>query len=248
MTAFCRTYLLPLLLSLSLQGLRAQLYTSKYEIGLSLGTLIYQGDLTPSPIGSFRTPGWVLGADVSRLLNQHFSLRQGLSRGALYGNDAAYALPAWRRQRNFKFDTPVTELDASLVAYPIGHSHRVTPYILAGLGVAFVNIRRDYSRFNGEFFSSEQLAQRLAIDLANPLPRAIPVLPLGIGIRYPITKSLSLRTEASYRLMNTDYLDGFSRAGNPARNDHYSNISVGVSYRLGVKEMYDCPRGLRIVD
>lgn len=219
-----------------------QLPTPKYEIGINAGTLIYQGDLTPSAIGSFKTPSFVFGINGSRRLTNVLAARLDLNFGRLRGADSAYASPEWRKQRAFGFTTPITEVTGSLVYYPLGTEGKFSPYLFAGLGLAFVNIKRDYSSYNAAYFSeAEDLDQRLQQDVEHSLPRTIPVLPLGVGLRYALTERFSLNSEAGYRLMRTDYLDGFSQAANPSLKDHYYKFSLGVGYRLGVKDKYGCP-------
>jgi opacity protein-like surface antigen len=219
----------------------AQLDLSKYEVGINIATYIYQGDLTPSAVGSFKTPSLGLGLNVSRLLNNHFSVRFDLSRGALRGDDAAYSNPDWRQQRNFKFRTPLTEASLLLVYAPIGTDHKLSPYVFGGAGYGFVRIRRDYSNYNAEYFTGENIEQGLAIDVAHKLPRAIPVLPVGVGLRYSLSDRWAIKTEAAYRVMSTDYLDGFSQVANADEKDHYHKFSVGLHYSFGKKNNYDCP-------
>lgn len=219
----------------------AQLSTPKYEIGLNAGVLIYQGDLTPSALGSFKTPAPALGVNVNRWLTNVLSARLDLSFGRLRGDDAKYSTPEWRPQRAFSFATPVTELTASLLYHPFGTRQKFSPYVFAGVGLSFVNISRNYSAYNAAYFSEEGISDALQQDLSQRLPRALPVLPVGIGVRYPLSEKFFLNTEASYRLMRSDYLDGFSQSANPARKDHYHKVSVGINYRLGIKDKYACP-------
>src|SRR5215216_129338 len=80
---------------------QAQVTQSNYSFGINAGTLIYQGDLTPSAIGSFKTPALVAGINGSRYLTNKFSVRLDLNFGKLKGDDSAYDNPAWRQQRAF---------------------------------------------------------------------------------------------------------------------------------------------------
>src|SRR5215208_3600576 len=80
-----------------------QLNLSKYEAGITAGLFIYQGDLTPSRFGSYRTPGFNMNIFINRILNPAFSLRTNFSFTKLRGDDSKYSSPAWRRQRNFNF-------------------------------------------------------------------------------------------------------------------------------------------------
>src|SRR5215213_3152827 len=133
----------------------AQLALSKYELGINAGSFIYQGDLTPSAIGSFKTPALVAGINGSRYLTNKFSIRLDLNFGKLRGDDSAYDKPAWRQQRAFAFKTPVTEVIGSIVWNAFGRERKFSPYVFAGIGYSFLKIRRDYSSFNEEYFASE---------------------------------------------------------------------------------------------
>lgn len=234
----------PLLFCLLASGTaaKAQLPVSKYEAGINIGTFIYQGDLTPSALGSFKTPGWVLGLNGSRRLSNAFSVRADLNFGKLRGDDAKYAHPVYRQQRAFTFKSRVVELTGMLVWNALGTNHLFSPYLFAGAGVALLNIRRDYSHFNATYFYNEpEVSTGLDADVAHGLPKVLPILPAGVGVRYALTPNIALSTEAAYRLSFTDYLDGFSQSANPSKNDHYYKYSVGVHYILGKRNILDCP-------
>lgn len=218
---------------------------SRYEIGLTAGAFVYQGDLTPSAPGSYRTLRPVVNLFVNRTMSPSLSLRTSLFYGGLHGNDAAYHLPAWRQQRNLNFHATALELSELIVWNVANKDRKLTPYVFAGAGLSFLKIRRDWSRFNGEFFSSEDLASRLALDIAHKTPKTIPVVPIGAGFRYTVTPKISVIGETSYRLTRTDYLDGFSKAGNPDLYDHYQSHTVGVQYAFGKRSTLDCPTTIR---
>ena len=223
----------------------AQLTASKYEFGINAGTFVYQGDLTPSAVGSFKTPGFVLGINGSRHLTNKFSVRLDLNIGKLKGDDAAYNKPAWRQERSFAFKTPVTELITSIVWDALGRERKFSPYVFAGIGYSFLNIKRNYANFNSEFFATEPATiEGLNDDIAHRLPKGLPIVPMGLGLRYRITNSLSLNSEASYRYISTDYLDGFSHAANADKKDHYYKFSIGLTYSKdnSGKGGLDCPK------
>ncbi len=235
------------LLAGSYMTVQAQLDMPKYEIGLSAGTLVYQGDLTPSTFGSFKTLKPSISIYGARIINPYFSVRANLTFGKLAGDDAKYASPAWRRERNFNFSSPLTEVSVQAVWNIFGNngnteSRGFSPYLFGGLGYTFLNIRRDWSKMNTTVYSAESTVQAgLNADSAHALPRGIPVIPLGVGVRYPITSSLSVSAEAAYRVTFTDYLDGFSKSGNPVKKDHYTSYSIGVIYSFGRKNRMSCP-------
>ena len=210
----------------------AQIDLSKYELGLSGGVLIYQGDLSPEKIGAYKTMKLQLGIQVSRILSPSFDVRLNFTKGKLYGNDAVYNNPDWRKLRNFNFTAPVTEFSLQGVWNIVPNSHsRFSPYVFGGVGLSFLKVKRDWSNMNTEVFGSGSDVQNgLTVDAATNTPRTIPVIPVGAGLRYALNNRFSLTAETNYRLSFTDYLDGFSQAANPNKNDHYFSHSIGLMY------------------
>jgi hypothetical protein len=229
------------ILFFSTTDIKAQIDPFKYEVGINVGTYIYQGDLAPSYAGSFKTPGLAIGMQVSRKLTTSLSARVEFNTGKLKGDDAKYAEPEWRSQRNFAFETRISELTASLIYTPGQFNGRFKPYIFAGAGVAFINVTRDYSKYNPEYFVGTSVTAGLEEDLATPLPAHLPVIPVGIGVRYEINDRMSIVPEASFRYISTDYVDGYSKSATPDRQDKYFKYSIGISYSFWNKTQYGCP-------
>jgi hypothetical protein len=225
-------------------SLHAQIDFSKYEVGLSGGVFVYQGDLTPQQLGSYKTMKPQFALHVYRKISPAISVRLNVNRGKLYGNDGVYNSPTWRKQRNFNFTTPVTELSLQGVwSFLEARSPRFSPYVFAGAGLSFVNIKRDWSNIDPLIFGEGSEVQAgLAADAATPLPRAIPVVPVGAGVRYGLSERFSLTAETSYRFSFTDYIDGFSKSANPKLKDHYLSHSIGIIYSFGKKDKkLGCP-------
>lgn len=225
------------------QQAQSQINVPKYEFGLHLNTFIYQGDLTPERLGSFKTTRWGVNLFGSRVMSPSFSLRTNLAIGGLRGDDALYDDPEYRKQRNFNFRTRVIELSQLIVWNPMKKNYSdkgLSPYLFTGVGFNSLKIKRDWSNLNGEFFDDDFLA-KLALDTQHSVPKVIPVIPVGAGFRYNLSSRWAVSAEASYRLTFTDYLDGFSEAANPDRKDNYYTIGVGVIYRTGKKNTLNCP-------
>ena len=221
----------------------------KYEIGVHLGTFIYQGDLTPNDLGAFNTMKPGFGVSGTRNLNSHYAVRFQLLHGWLKGDDATYENPAWRQQRNFNFTTPVTELSLQVVRNIIGLMPNeagiinFSPYVFAGLSYSFLKIKRDWSKFNYSHFAGEPaVINGLTEDINHKVPKSIFSIPIGLGVRYGISEKLSFSLEGTYRILNTDYLDGFSQAANPDLNDHYHTLMAGLIYSFGKRNRFDCPK------
>lgn len=241
------TSLTAFLLMIGVVVSQAQINLSKWQVGVNGGIFVYQGDLTPTVTGSYKTMQPVAGLYVSRILNPSLLLRTNLSIGRLKGDDAQYSSPVWRQQRNYSFVSNVTEISELLVWNMFGNNdnelgQRFSPYLFAGAGVSFLKTRRNYSNFNYHYFaSSSNILSGLSADSLHTLPKAALVIPVGLGMEYNLTPKLSLTTELSFRYTSTDYLDGFSKGANPKKKDLYHSITLGLLYRFGKKSKLDCP-------
>ena len=224
-----------------------QEFIPKYEAGINLGVFIYQGDLTPQRAGSLKTPAIAFSIYGSRIINSSFSLRTNLAVGKLKADESKYASPAYRRERNFMFKTPVIELSELFVWNVLGKNYDgpkagFAPFIMAGGGLSWLNIKRDWSRLNENYFITDTaFFTGLNADIAHKLPKIIGIIPVGGGMRYAINDKLAVSGEVLYRFTFTDYLDGFSQSVNPHRDDHYYSITAGLIYRLGLKNKLNCP-------
>jgi Outer membrane protein beta-barrel domain len=224
----------------------AQTNVPKYEFGANLGFLVYQGDLTPEKLGSFKTQKLALGLHAGKILSSSFSVRANLAFGKLKGDDAKYANPEFRQQRNFNFTSPVFEVSGQLVWNPLNRNYAdkgFSPYLFAGAGLSLLRIKRDWSNINTTYFNPEvsEIWAGLAADSAHKLPRILPIIPIGAGVNYFFSSKLGVNAETTYRISTTDYLDGFSQAANPDKKDNYLGYSVGIIYRTGKKNRLDCP-------
>jgi Outer membrane protein beta-barrel domain len=225
----------------------AQFAPSKWEIGIDAGTLIYQGDLSESSFGYTKSLKPAVELWVSKSLDSYFSIRANLLRGSLGANESTYPAPVWRTHRNLAFSTSVTEVSAELVWDLYGKTYqegmrRFSPYFFVGAGFAILHIDRDWSHFDHSYFDAHSAAaQGLGIDTLNKTPTFVPVIPVGAGLRYMVSNHFFINAEATYRITASDYIDGFSYSGNPAKNDHYYGLSLGASYRFGWDSM-SCPK------
>lgn len=225
---------------------KAQMNLNNWQVGVNGGVLVYQGDLTPSALGSYKTLRPTLGFYISRILAPSFILRTNLAIGELRGNEAVYTSPAYRKQRNLSFTSPVTEISELLVWNMFGNNgnqigNRFSPYFFGGVGVSFLNISRA-SNLNKAFFANEpQVEIGLAQDLNRTPPKTILAIPLGIGVEYYLNSNISLTAETNFRYTNTDYLDGFSRVANTGKNDFYQSHTIGLVFKFNKRNNLGCP-------
>lgn len=208
------------------------------SIVLETGTLVYQGDLVPSFAGSLRNTKPLFGINISKQLFPHFALKASLFKGQMEADESVYKDPAWRQLRAFQFNAKLTEI-ASLIVFDfadqsLDQTKRVTPYLFAGLGLGFLKLNRDWSRINlAAFDSKSSTILGLGIDTLKNTPKLLPVLPIGAGIRYAFNERWSVHSELGFRLTMSDYIDGFSKSGNPAAKDFYYALKLGISYQFG---------------
>ena len=246
MKSISQTILYALMIMVFIQeAVNAQTNIQKFQIGIQAGAFIYEGDLTPSPVGSYRTLRPAFSLFASKLMSSSLAVRGNLAFGMLRGNDAAYSNPEYRQHRNFSFRTPIVELSAIAEWNPFSRNYAskgFVPYLFAGGGISLLKISRDYSGFDAGYFGeNSELPNSIAADAAHSTPRVLLVLPIGVGARYYLSDRIGLTAETSYRIMSNDYLDGFSLAANPAKGDHYHSHTVGMVYRIGKKNLLDCP-------
>lgn len=223
----------------------AQTNLPKYQFGFSAGVFVYQGDLTPEPLGAYKTLTPIINFLASKFISSSILLRGNLAFGGLHGDDAVYNEPEYRKQRAFNFHSPVLELSGIAEWNFLGRNYITrgfAPYVFGGAGVSFVHVTRDYSHLNAEYFgTASPVIAGLNEDLQHSPPKALLVVPVGIGMRYYFSDKIGVSAESSYRIMSNDYLDGFSQAANPAKGDHYYSHTVGVVYRIGKKNQLACP-------
>ena len=223
----------------------------KWELGLGAGPFVYQGDLAPSALGSLKTLRPGVSISGSRILNRFLALRTNLTVAGLAGDDRKYGDVAWREARGLRFSTSVFEVSELLVWDILGNNDnhyntRFSPYLFGGIGYSFLRVRRDASRYNTGFFGAEStVTEGLTADLDHSEPRGVPVIPMGVGVRYSMAPAWSLSLESSYRVAFTDYLDGFSKVADPRKMDHYYGISIGVVYTFLRGKSVKCPKDPR---
>ena len=223
----------------------AQNQNAPISFGVQFGTCIYQGDLAPSFVGSYHALKPMVSVVVNKPIANNFSLRGSFSKGEISADESIYSSPAWRKSRAFKFNSPLTEVATVLVFdfadQTLDNTGRVSPYLFAGLGLTFLNIHRDWSKLNISAFDPKSATiLGLGQDTLHKLPKVLPVIPIGVGLRYTINSRWSMNTELNFRYSFSDYLDGFSKAADPHANDSYYSISFGLNYHLlnnGIK----CP-------
>ncbi|HRD59029.1 MAG TPA: DUF6089 family protein [Ferruginibacter sp.] len=211
----------------------------KYELGLNVGAYLYQGDLSPQRFGSLKTIRPGIGISFAKPLSNTFSVRGIFNLASLKGDEAKYNNPEYRKQRAFAFKSSLKEIGVHLQYNILGNKDywpKLDPYVFAGVSAAFINTRKDLSRFNGAYFGetrSAEIQALLAEDNLEKNKRTVLNFPMGAGLRYNLNTNWAISTEANFRFGGSDYLDGYSLSVNPGKKDHFFSQNVGVVYRMG---------------
>ena len=215
-----------------------------WTMGVNLGAFVYQGDLTPSVAGSWKTvrPGMELS--LTKQVTYHMTLKYGLVLASLAGDDTKYKNEQeYRGYRQFYYKSHFAELSVSdnfSLFSADNMKRRFNPYVSAGVGVAFMLYKTNsWAKTQWSYFSASNLREHVKEDSISGIPRAFLSVPLGMGFNYRLNERLHLNVEGLYRLSTSDYLDGYSRAGNNSKNDYFYSITAGLHFTLGKRKVSD---------
>lgn len=206
----------------------------RFEVGVFGGSSGYLGDLNKSDIFS-KEPKPSFGVIGRYNFSDYIAFKAGLSNGRLSGKDSHYPDRAFR---NFTTTTPLTEFSAQFEWHPwpltqprlrYRFSPSFSPFLFAGLGFVRTKPKADLENMIVE---KPQFVQGAAIDRSAVYKSIHGVVPFGLGVKYRFHPQWTLAAEAGFRITFSDYLDGISFAGNPAKTDRYIISGISVVYRF----------------
>ena len=194
------------------------------EPGIGLGILSYSGDLKRG----YSLSSASLGLEIFQRLNlsKHISVKGGIKRGSIKGEEKI--LDALSKRRNYSFKSKVnefsTKIEYNFLDYFDETGEKIfTPYLFLGLGV---NMLKNIEKNN------------LKISEKNKLNL---ILPFGIGFKYLYKNRFSLGLEFEIKKTFTDEIDNLEsnelliknfNYGNPNSNDYYYFTGFTISYIL----------------
>lgn len=214
---------------------------SPFSIGINAGTLIYNGDLSPSRFGSWKTPGMVVGLTGHKNISPVIATRLEINIGAMRGNEALYASPEWRQRRALAFTSRVTEAIIAAEWSPLGREKKWYPYAMAGAGYSSMRIVPDYTRFDAAYFAGEPDVAANIVKSFSKIPQGVAIFPVGFGAGYHLSSKFSLHAEAVHRFTRNDYIDGYSYSEDMKLKDGYTKYSMGLRYNWGYRDRNGCP-------
>ena len=209
----------------------------KVEGGLFLGLSTYQGDLTKTSVPELGEGGLSIGVMGRYHIFQVLSVRGDLRYGRLSGSDFNYFD---RKSRGFTFKSSVVQFSALAEFEPMGmlryysgtsrFKKLVSPYLYTGLAISHINPKIDFSKSQIDSFVA------LAMEDQNAdFSKVNFVLPIGFGLKIDLKEYWVLNLEMSFNYAFSDYVDGYSIAGNPDANDWYLFAGLVVTKRFDFK-------------
>jgi hypothetical protein len=219
--------LLFLYLPYSLSGQRVSDY------GVFAGTSSYLGDINPNRM--LYSPSLAAGI----LYRYNFNPRQALRTSLFYGGIEAYDINFknnFQQTRKAEFYGNVGEwaiqFEFNFLPFSTqGKTWDYTPYLAAGVGIAFFNTT-----------SKTPNSPQKTTDIK----RYDPVIPFSIGFKVNMYKNLGLEAEYGFRKTFCDTFDGLKDFVSPSdvgwihNNDWYSFAGVTVTWKIYSK-LAGCP-------
>jgi hypothetical protein len=191
---------------------RAQLFFSGTEYGITFGGSQYFGDLNDNYGVKFVRPA--AGFFIRQHLNSYIARRGGLSFTQV-GYDDALNNNVFSKARNLNFTSNIVELavqsEFNFTRFSTGEdNHRFTPYLTGGIGVFYYNPQ-------AEFMGQKQSLRKLGTEGQNldgysdrKYKSFAACFPIGLGFKYWLKPGFNLGFEIADRLTLTDYLDDVS--------------------------------------
>lgn len=212
-----------------------QAQPAKWEGGFLAGLSGYQGELTETMFPELDETGGLYGFLGRYYLHPEWAIRTHLTYTELSGVD----LPRFTK-RNFSFQSSIGTAALAVEWEPFGQRRypgprqfkRVfSPYLYIGGGWVGYTAEAKFDRANTEF-NSEGIAK----DQAQSYPKHSFLLPVGVGLKADVTRSMVVGFEFSTATAFSDHLDGISEAGNPATPDWLPSGALTVAFRLFPKD------------
>lgn len=236
------------------------------EIGPLVGGSYYIGDLNPGK--HFLNTQLMYGALARINFDTRWAVKLAVTRGTVKGNSSQSSfLP----DRELQFESPVTDISAvcefNFFSYFVGSKwNSISPYIYAGIGFFFF----DPSSGGQKLSKMGTEGQNDNYEGRKPYSTLALGIPMGIGVKYSVSKSIGLSAFWELHKTFTDYLDDVSstyyldgpsidvnnpsqimsdparnhqpgmQRGNPENNDWFAFFGVSVTYKFNLVSGKKC--------
>ncbi len=203
------------------------------EVGLLGGTMFYTGDAHCEKFFLKQT-NFGGGAFLRYHFTDKLSTRLNLIAGQIKGDDRNYPNEA-HLARSFSFTNNLFDVNAVLEWEPLAGKRYgaanafkkiLSPYLNVGIGFVSGKPTVNYNEANNVAISN-----LIALDKANTKSTFISV-PFGAGLRYDLSRRLTIGLEGIMRAPFTDYLDGISQSASPEKRDWYYTGMLNLGYKF----------------
>jgi hypothetical protein len=190
----------------------AQVFYRRSEFGISGGTAHYFGDLNQN--FGFKDIGYSGSLFYKYNFTHYIALRLGVAYGHV-GYADKYSTNYYQQLRNLDFQSNIFEANIGaefhFFQYAIGDfEHRFTPYVSIGAGVFNYD---PYTIYNNKRYRLKPLGtegQNFEEYKDRRYSGTSVCFPIGLGVKFWLSKGLTLNLEAINRSTTTDYLDDVS--------------------------------------
>lgn len=191
----------------------------KFDIGAGLGTSGYLGDANESNI--YKHPGFSVNAGVRYLFDSRWAAKAQLSMATISGNTTEFdnVLPDGAQ---YEFKSTVYDLSVK------GECN----FFAFGIGETYKRLRR-WSPF---------LSLGIGLTMASPEGNTTAAfsIPMGVGVKFKISRRLNLNAEFTITKAFGDKIDSKEltdlyriKSSFLKNTDWYSTLTVGLSYEFG---------------
>lgn len=191
----------------------SQVWAQYGEVGVLMGTTNYLGDLVPSQ-EYFLGTSFGMGATYQYNFTNRIAVRGNFIWGRLKGDDKNSTYDSGRRQRNLNFQSSIVEVSAlaqinMLPFHPKRNFKPITPYGFIGIALFHFN---PYTTYKGKQVYLQPLGTEGQGLEGYPEKYSLIELsiPVGIGLKFCLSKRFNLSFEFGLRKTFTDYLDDVS--------------------------------------
>ncbi len=237
----------------------ARFFEKTTELGLALGTMRYNGDLSNDRLSNTTGLKPAGGIFLRRHLCPILALRGNLLLGKIAAKDVDYTDTDWRQNRKYAFETKITEFSiqaewdifgkkrfrrVDTTVYELDRYRQIAhinkfksmlaPYLFAGGGFVFSKAE---AVFDQAFLEGSSLLPKAVEDLrVGGKTQREPTLALGAGLNLDLSRTWMIGLELGARTAFSDYFDGISLSGNPDKPDWYWFAGLNIAVRLGKKD------------
>lgn len=182
---------------------------TKLGISAGIGMASYFGDLTQNN-KLFSQAGVSFGLGVTYPLFPKFNGKFDVGFAKVQASDSKNS-STQLKDRNLSFKSNVVDLALSLEYELIDmKKHKFSPYVSAGIGVMFFNPYANSATGQKTFLRDLGTEGQGLNGFPDQYKKAAVTAPVGVGLKYAVTNSITIQLDFNYRITGTDYLDDVS--------------------------------------